>query len=589
MFNALWLNAQELNGSGMLQRIIALESSVSAGAAVQGTLYRRKGLRATATAGADSLVRLARGRTMRANAAAGAYLLADAHLSPRRMLRSEAYVLTYAVLGAGFAKLMAADVIAGASAIMYPYAALFEADVVAGASIADPVLVRTKKLRGSNSAGAVVDALPPLVLRQCFALPRCGASAVGSPDYIVDGIRWAEFGAAPVLGADAECTIDPTKFLRANVTVQTSGFVAPVVNRYVHLRSNPQLATAMVVFPALQARRLVSGMPVSVGVTAQATAYRDAPLRAVPRQAGARTNMPRVSRFMRIAGGGAVVVSPGPAGLEQYVGLTAAASAGAPLAMATASMAERLYGETTVAVQASLPVIRAALRLAGESLCGISGVAAADVKLAVRLASAVAAGASAEEDGYFTFRLFGGEAMLSATADAIALYRRVRFDTAVATDTVATLRMWVNLFEFAPEYRTLAVEMVERVVAVEPRESTLTVTDDDTPMQTFTKQPREVLDFDIDLAPWFATMPGDDIEEAECDIVAATSGAVSELNLDNLVIVRSVESDPDSPAYRVKVWLSGGLDGVTYKLRATIDTESGRRKEVDFKLKVKDA
>lgn len=84
------------------------------------------------------------------------------------------------------------------------------------------------------------------------------------------------------------------------------------------------------------------------------------------------------------------------------------------------------------------------------------------------------------------------------------------------------------------------------------------------------KQPVEVQDYDVDYSQWLTT--GDNVQSATVTVEPAglTVGAI-------------VINDP-----RVKVWLSGGMNGVTYKVTVTATTADGRVKQDEFKVKVKD-
>jgi hypothetical protein len=86
----------------------------------------------------------------------------------------------------------------------------------------------------------------------------------------------------------------------------------------------------------------------------------------------------------------------------------------------------------------------------------------------------------------------------------------------------------------------------------------------------FTKQPVDVLDYDIDYSDWLTT--GDNVESVT--VVAEPTG----LTVDNKFV-----NDP-----RVKIYLSGGSDGATYKITVTTTTADGRVKQDEFKLKVKE-
>jgi hypothetical protein len=85
-------------------------------------------------------------------------------------------------------------------------------------------------------------------------------------------------------------------------------------------------------------------------------------------------------------------------------------------------------------------------------------------------------------------------------------------------------------------------------------------------MKTFKKQPRDHLDYDINLAEWMAE--GDEVENVE---VTAPDG----------IEVTQVGIEPN----RIKLWIKGGTNGDSYKFSPLIHTES-RIKEVDFMIVV---
>lgn len=103
-------------------------------------------------------------------------------------------------------------------------------------------------------------------------------------------------------------------------------------------------------------------------------------------------------------------------------------------------------------------------------------------------------------------------------------------------------------------------------------------------MKTFTKQPSEVLDYDIDMSDWFEDISGDDIQSVTVTVTG--SGVAPDL-------VLGPDALPDhqlvgSPSTRFKVWAGDGVDGSTYKVTSRVLTSAGREKEVDFKIKVKE-
>lgn len=87
---------------------------------------------------------------------------------------------------------------------------------------------------------------------------------------------------------------------------------------------------------------------------------------------------------------------------------------------------------------------------------------------------------------------------------------------------------------------------------------------------SFSKQPVEVLDYDIDCSDWIVS---DDL------VASATATADGT----GLVVDSVFVASP-----RIKVWLSGGTNGSSYKITVTITTDDGRVKQVEFRVRVKD-
>ena len=104
-------------------------------------------------------------------------------------------------------------------------------------------------------------------------------------------------------------------------------------------------------------------------------------------------------------------------------------------------------------------------------------------------------------------------------------------------------------------------------------------------MIAFSKQPRDVLDYDVDMTSWFSTIPGDDIQRVEI-LVTCDSEAVPTL----------LVGSPPHPAYtligaspvRFKMWLGGGTNYMDYIVTCVVTTEQDRTKEIEFKIKVRD-
>jgi hypothetical protein len=85
------------------------------------------------------------------------------------------------------------------------------------------------------------------------------------------------------------------------------------------------------------------------------------------------------------------------------------------------------------------------------------------------------------------------------------------------------------------------------------------------------KQPADHLDYDISFADW---LPDDDFVETATASVSPTG----ELVITDILVL--------SPL--VKVWLSDGVDGGSYKITVIATTNQGRVKETDFKIRVRD-
>ena len=101
-------------------------------------------------------------------------------------------------------------------------------------------------------------------------------------------------------------------------------------------------------------------------------------------------------------------------------------------------------------------------------------------------------------------------------------------------------------------------------------------------MERFDKQPADVLDFDIDLRRWFKTLPGDEVVSATVEVVEGDGSLVLGPSPHVAAVIFG------DARQMVKIWIGGGTDGQTYKLRALMTTKQDRVKEVDFKLRVRE-
>lgn len=91
----------------------------------------------------------------------------------------------------------------------------------------------------------------------------------------------------------------------------------------------------------------------------------------------------------------------------------------------------------------------------------------------------------------------------------------------------------------------------------------------------FNKQPAEVLDYEFDFSEWLADR-ADTIVSQTVVSAPLTTGAA--MPVSNIVQNSGV----------VRFFLSGGTDGVKYKVTCTITTTGGRTKQSEITITVKD-
>lgn len=84
------------------------------------------------------------------------------------------------------------------------------------------------------------------------------------------------------------------------------------------------------------------------------------------------------------------------------------------------------------------------------------------------------------------------------------------------------------------------------------------------------KQPAEVLDYDINFTPY---LPSTD------HLVSAVNTAITGLVVGSVTLFDNTW---------VKVWLSAGVSGQTYKVEITATSYQGRTKQVEFFVKVRE-
>ena len=103
-------------------------------------------------------------------------------------------------------------------------------------------------------------------------------------------------------------------------------------------------------------------------------------------------------------------------------------------------------------------------------------------------------------------------------------------------------------------------------------------------METKIKQPREVLDYDVDLSAWFSSIPTDDIQSVDITITSVMEEVPT-------LVLGPVPHQPyvlmGAIPVSFKVWLGGGTDRADYIVTCVVHTEQDRQKEVEFKIKVR--
>lgn len=91
-------------------------------------------------------------------------------------------------------------------------------------------------------------------------------------------------------------------------------------------------------------------------------------------------------------------------------------------------------------------------------------------------------------------------------------------------------------------------------------------------LDTFTQQPADILDYDIDYTDWLGT-----------DTLASHT-----VTADTGITIDTPASSIWGSSLKVKVWVSGGTTATTYKITVTVVTAGGRTKQDEFRVKVRE-
>jgi hypothetical protein len=91
-----------------------------------------------------------------------------------------------------------------------------------------------------------------------------------------------------------------------------------------------------------------------------------------------------------------------------------------------------------------------------------------------------------------------------------------------------------------------------------------------------TKQPSEVLDYDVDFGDWMPS--GDYLDGAQVNVRWMSGPQDTPLAVHAVQNTRTV----------VKVWLSGGANGARYRVELRAATMGGRLREAEFDISVRE-
>jgi hypothetical protein len=109
-------------------------------------------------------------------------------------------------------------------------------------------------------------------------------------------------------------------------------------------------------------------------------------------------------------------------------------------------------------------------------------------------------------------------------------------------------------------------------------------------MRTFTKQPWETWDYDIEMFDWFNFLDDEDF------IANLEFSCVPPFGVDYPDLVLGPDTQPDWQLLpdrngllrRGKVWIGRGSDKVDYVVTMRLTTDLGRKDETEFKIRVRE-
>lgn len=239
---------------------------------------------------------------------------------------------------------------------------------------------------------------------------------------------------------------------------------------------------------------------------------------------------------------------------------------------------------SVTAAPARFRLVPAALQ--ASATASVTAVVAAPTRQRGFTAAGTATVVAAPADFRISPKLFAAPAFATVIAAPATLITISSFSAIAAfCRVVARAEFFTNIYDDEPDYRTFVVPPQDFSFVVPPQVFVAFISSDARSMITYAKQPGERLAYDFDFSVWFAELEGDDIEAASVSVVSATSPAGA-VNVNTLVVQQPIRIG--TPSTRVKVWIESGVSGARYKLTLVIDTEGGRRKEVEFYVRIKE-
>jgi len=595
VFNAaVGFNAQELNNPGVVLGYKALATNVSAtGSVTSAAAFAFRACGYTGSAGvsassATAVYQIQLSSLQDPNSYSGGYATAiysDVGTAFQKALFVDSVAATSSILGIARSAILGSFASAGATGTLFVDAVFLDANVTASAATTLASVTRTRIIGGAGSTNTSTTLASLLDTAIMGSSVGAGVSSTFAGLDKKVGTVWHRYLDSIVgAGATAINTIDPKKMLYSSVSTATFGLASTSVGLQKALGAVATLSVFVTTATFGRFMNLSSNASTAISSTALLRALRVSKSSVI---ATANTTLAKLKRTAIIVPPavtiGATATAPA---LKRYADMVAAASAGAT-ATADFRYAVKFFSLFNVATATAAPVtdVRTAIRLGSDATASASSTIDDFINLGVKLFGD--ATASADADGSTLnaiVAVFGMPVTASATQIDAIINRLITCSSTVSTATTGdTSILWLNIFDIEPSYRTDFVAKEDFTNAVSVEDFTVAVKDDNYTMKTFTKQPSEVLGYDIDMTAWFDPLVDDYIVAAPAPAVTITPAVPGDTTLTCTEVIRIGD-----PCYIVKVWLSGGTSGNSYKVTTVLNTHDGRVKEIDFTMMVQE-